>query len=338
MSALESWVDASLRISGRSGDEVIADCPWCGGVKLYVNVQKRKFICYRGCARGDVSKLVAFVDGLTIDAAKEKVKNYRDPNEDLTDQLASLEAVDEVDEIFFEQDLPDGFKPCFDGVLWRVPNYASEDPPKGRGLSDDDLQRHGIGYVGTSVFTKWRARLIIPVYFGTSRTFVGRLMGRPEKFSWENADGDEVLPQRYLYPKGADVSKIVYWGDRIEPGADLIVVEGVFDCIRLVGLGFDAIATFGKQMSTTQARLIAELKPKSVTVLYDDDALSDSARTAFELSSRVPKAYFAQVPDGDPDSYGFQYGAKGIRKALKSRKPAESKLDSLELELNALKT
>lgn len=332
------WLDGRMPVHGSSGDEILSDCPWCGRPKLYINRVKALFFCQRCRERGRGPKLVAKVEGVSFEEAKRKIKGQPGDASSLLGGLISSArpTPDQPDPV--HHPLPPEFVPCFNGVQWQVPNYVEDPMPEGRELSDDALIRHGIGFCLNG---RYRDRVVIPIIQGGQKTFLARLMGRPSDFAWRGSAGGIVEPPKYLAPRNSGLATMVYWLDRVPEGAHLVVVEGAFDAIRLIGLGIHAVATFGKHLSKTQRNLIRAKRPSRVTFLRDSDATGDawSEAIAFRRSGSAHEMIIdvATCPHGtDPDELGVR-GKGAVTEIIERAEDATDSTGSLLAALKALK-
>ncbi len=331
MSVASEWVEDRLEIHGHAGSEYLVDCPFCGRPKMYVNPD-RGFICFRCREKGRIEKLVIQVDGGSLEDARRRLTERAptDPDEIRRGLRELALGTREGAEEPIVQPLPDEFIPCFNGKRWRVPGYLDD-----RELDDDAIIRHGLGYCEEG---RYRDRVIVPIAFGPHRTFLGRLMGKPSWFRWtDKRTGKLVTPPKYMSPKGANLSHMLYGCSWVKPGADLVGVEGTFDVMRLTGLGFQTVGFFGKRITVRQAAAIRALKPRSLTVLFDDDAAAYAFLDALRLVGTIPEVKVGKLPEGhDPDSLGLELGARGVREVLRSARPAGNPLDALSAALEKL--
>lgn len=336
MNDAREWVSSRLTVCSTAGDEVVCLCPWCGKDKLWVNTKKQRFICYYGCRAGSLVSLVAEVEKVSFKdaAALIEVAGPRTTGElrDLFDNLREP-AVD-VERV--RQHLPPEFIPCFDGRTFNVPVYVDDDLPEGRGLDDATIIRHGLGWAKEG---RYRDRLIVPIHCEGNYTFLGRLMGRPRDFRWTTEEGATVEPPRYLHPKGANISTFLYWFDHLPEDVDVVLVEGVFDAIRLLSFGIYAVATFGKRVTRAQVALLRRRRPRSVTVFYDAGAVAEGHEDSSLLKSRLRIPVRRCTPPGlhDPDSLGFAEGASAVRACLAAAEDAGTRLDGLAEALKGLR-
>lgn len=336
--AFRDWATSRLQIVGESeGNELVAICPWpdCGADRLYINPTKVVYICFKCRRHGAGKYLIAEVESVPVAQANDRLRDKRVPAEDaLLREIARSDArIPDLEGPVYHP-LPDEFIPCYTAGGWRVPRYLDE-----RGITDAMIIRHGLGYAKRG---KFRNRVILPIFEGGHQTFLSRLMGHPEDFAWKDKEtGKWVEPPKYLTPKNAGLSRTLYGSTWVSPGADLSVVEGSFDVMRMIDLGFDTVGVLGKRLSDIQAGLISRLKPRSVTFLYDAGAYSEAALDAETLSHRVDTeacpVYVARLPPGaDPDKLGLEGGRDAIRGALDTREPAESGWAALEASLSEL--
>lgn len=328
------WVRMRLRVLGHSGNELNCICPFNGCDRFYVNVETNSWICFRcqKSGRGDSGAefLVSKVDGVSREKARQKVLADATPsNDDLADLLAAGGRGRGQDQtVVVDQPLPAEFIPCFDGRAWHVPLYA-----RARGLNRDILLRHGIGY---AVAGRYRDRLIFPVFCAGSRTWVGRLMGDPSKFRYKSKKtGLTIEPSKYHTPKDAFTKHMLYWYDHLPVNAIVIIVEGILDAIRLIDLGFYAVATFGKEIGEEQIDLLKAKRPRKIFVMYDGSAFQQSVEAALRLlrSVQAPIAACRLPEKDDPDTFGRNRGARAVREILSSSHEITDELDAMALML-----
>lgn len=310
-----AWIDDNLRVIRvrSSGNAVVDRCPFCGRAgKLEIKIGKGKrfglWNCWTCRTRGGAVALIAEVEGISFKAAARIVKGRRS---DLVDE--EPEELDEDLDARLVIPLPDEFVPCYDEAAdkFTIPVYLRD-----RGVSRPIMRRFGIGFCNDGPYAR---RVIVPVRCDGSETFVARHVsdGRPP----------------YLTPGITGAPRLLFGFDLVEPGTDLVLVEGVFDALRLIRFGFTAVATLGKVITEDQATLVRRLAPRSITLALDPDAIADAheATTRFALDAPVKVAEFPEGVDPGDSTLGQ------AREALDNSRPSAGRLDALNARLAGLR-
>lgn len=284
---LDSWLAEHVELKDGGGDERrIQTCPKCGDDrhKLYVNVEKKQFTCYKcDWGRGaSIIELMAEVSGrhetlIRIELATMVIPA---PVGDFATLLEAACAVETDEELQppVEQDVPGNLG--FGGISTKpVQLYAL-----GRGMTQDMLDQLSL-----------RSALRVPTKRGNEvagpwLVFPVRLAGK--NVAWQgrrvNYDGDI----KYLSSQGIhdwlwpleDMFFRVY-----RPGMPVVIVEGVFDALGLLRYGVAALCTFGKSISEKQVRILEEIRPVEVILMWDADAWKEITRAADKLMVAFPK-------------------------------------------------
>ena len=132
------------------------------------------------------------------------------------------------------------------------------------------------------------ARIVLPIYMNGQ--MVGWQTRPPYEADWKAAR----TPKYYICP-GTNKSLMLYGFDIAKSSPYCIITEGVTD---VWALGDNAVATFGKVLSFSQANLIYK-NWKAAVIAYDGDAHTEafSARIMLSKMPVVPM----ELPDGlDP--------------------------------------
>lgn len=173
---------------------------------------------------------------------------------------------------------------AFDLVaIWQAALWADEGTKArawlhGRGLSDDTIQRAGLGYNGADVHEDralwglpegkqvWLPRgIAIPWFVGADlwRVNIRRPKGDP----------------KYIGPAGCGVG--LYEADGLTPGADALMCEGELDALTVHQVAGDlvhAVAT-GSTQGARRARWVSRLALcRRVLLAFDADKAGDEAR------------------------------------------------------------
>ena len=153
----------------------------------------------------------------------------------------------------------------------------------------------------TGASGKWEGRLVIPIKEqGKLMCWVARSIdGREPK--------ELAGPNRSHFFYGYDdvVQGSSVYAEHAHP--DVVLVEGIFDQIRISSYGANCLALLGSSLSEIQAGKLLAMKPKNVILMFDGDEAGRKATevTYDKLSKRmnamnVKKVY---LPDGkDPDN------------------------------------
>jgi 5S rRNA maturation endonuclease (ribonuclease M5) len=295
------------------GTELVIACPLCFSEKskLYISAATAAWICFRCNSRGGLHSLLLEVCELP-------------PNEAYPMEMALLEGKQQRPALIVSRpapastiELPPGFMPDRGDGLAAC--YLQH-----RCLDGDWAPELGIGYCLVGYY---HHRVIVPVVTqGSLRTFVAR--------TWL-----EDEPKKVLMPPGSQAERALFGYDQLagEERAywkDLILVEGVFDALRLWQAGYrETVATLGAHVTELQRNLVKRLAPGSVVLLRDADDAGAGRESAIKdakaLSEAMLNVSIANLPDGtDPGSAS----PAEIRRALDEAKPVE-----LQLGIEALK-
>jgi DNA primase len=169
---------------------------------------------------------------------------------------------------------------------------------------------------GTEPRPRFRGRLIFPIYDLASRVvgFGGRLLGPGEPKYLNSPESPTFSKGRLLY--GLNWAKQAARRDE-----RMLVVEGYFDVVRLIGAGVESVvAPMGTALTEDQAKLIRRYTTR-VFLLYDSDkaGLKATFRSGDELLRQGASVQVVTLPDGeDPDSFVRAHGARELETQLAS--------------------
>ena len=151
-----------------------------------------------------------------------------------------------------------------------------------RGITREQGRQHEMYFVCKGYF---RRRVLVPVRFCKALVaFVARdVTGRAEK--------------KYLNPKGVSQALWFFNWDGCSRQRNIVVCEGVFDALAVERAGYPAMASFGKRLSLVQRKLLGRFE--EVTILYDQDALSDAYDSGQRLAE-LTKVRVGILKKGDP--------------------------------------
>jgi hypothetical protein len=251
--------------------------------KLYVNVEKKRWICFK-CGYGTkdqpgtgfLIRFMADVEGLHPAVIRNRLLNMVEPTpeDDLNDLIRNmftqvdggLTGTEEVE--VKEPDpikMPREFRhlEMSDRGLTSAPyrNYL-----KGRGLKEADGRMWDIRFCPTS-FNQWTGRIVFPIIDeqGAYRSAVGRalkLNSRTEKWvNWPDTELAHFLWPMHSHPRGP-----MYWGPKA------LLVEGIFDALAAIRMRpSDMIVrcSFGKKISDRQVDTLKQHGVKDLILAWD---------------------------------------------------------------------
>ena len=153
---------------------------------------------------------------------------------------------------------------------------------------------------------RFRNRLMFPILDVQGRViaFGGRVIG-PGEPKYLNS------PESPTFSKSATLYGLNWAKGAIRRDERVLVVEGYFDCIRLIESGIEStVAPLGTALTERQADLLRKYT-SAAFLLYDSDqaGLKATFRTGDVLLSRGMKVHVVTLPDGeDPDTYVRAHG------------------------------
>jgi DNA primase len=157
---------------------------------------------------------------------------------------------------------------------------------------------------------RFRGRLMFPIYDVVSHLvgFGGRAIGLIEPKYLNSSDSEIFSKGRLLY--GLNWAK-----HAIRRDERVMLVEGYFDVVRLVGAGVESVvAPLGTALTPDQAALITRYS-KNVFLLYDSDkaGLKATFRAGDELLRHSASVRVVTLPEGeDPDTFVDKHGREGL--------------------------
>ena len=179
-----------------------------------------------------------------------------------------------------------------------------------RGINDNIIKKHNIGYVGWTSEPNMSFRIIIPSYdeFGDLNYYIARdYSGKNSKRKYNNP---EVRKTSYIFDEC-----------RIKWCEDITLVEGVFDHIVVP----NSIPLLGKVLDEDNAVYSALINRAmaNVNVMLDGDAVKDAKKLYYKLedSSLKGRVRIIICDDGyDASTIYEKYGIDGIKRLMKSKR------------------
>ncbi len=282
------------------GEELRGDCPFCGDTRarLGVNSQTKLWHCFNCDEAGNLVGFLMRVLGLTYEAATEMILAGRNRRRGLTELQATADppAKRAATSITLPAEFEALKMPMLkrNGRFWR---YLIQ----GRSLSIQQVQDYGIGFARSGEFA-WR--VIVPVISdGQLMTFVARAISRERQ-------------PKYRSPVGADNSRALFNLWRVAGQEEVVLVEGVFDALRIPDM---AVATLGTHLSQAQRTLLIQAGVRRVIICWDEDdtGLPQAYEAARALRGRI-EVLQATLPEGtDPG----RLTVEALRGAIQEARP-----------------
>ena len=293
-----SWVDfkaikQTVRISQildhyglklkKSGKELRGKCPIHqgeGSDTLHVNIDKNVFHCFSCGAKGNILDFVCAMENCSLRDAGRKLQDWfsvmpgiraPEPMKPTNDTQLTTEKAGERG----EPNKPLDFR--LQGVNYQHPYLA------GRGIDPETAEYFGVGYF--SGRGSMSGRIVIPIEneHGELLAYAGR-----------SIDGSAP---KYKFPAGFKKSQVLYnLGRALEDDSAgaVVLVEGFFDCIRVVQAGHVCVALMGCSLSGEQEALLVRYFRQVVIILDGDEA---GRNAAGEIGGRLAHKTWVRVVD-----------------------------------------
>ncbi len=263
----------------RNGDSLSGPCPLHGGQsegQFKVSLSKNCWHCFGKCKTG--GNVLDFV------SQKEKI-GIREAAIFLKERLglSTVPASNKPTEVK-EETSPEGQKddeepvttanePKINKPLGFTLKHLDPDHPylTERGLSQETVMTFGLGYCKKGILTR---RIAIPIHNmdGELVAYMGRWPGIPPE-----------RKEKYKFPEGFRKTLEVFNVHRAKkeyPAEPLIVVQSVFDCMKIWQTGLRRIvAVMGNSISEEQSTLLVQAVSSQgrIVLMFNDDEPAQSA-------------------------------------------------------------
>lgn len=260
-------------------------CPYCDDKRerLYINVIKGLgycFNCGESVGPGKLKKMLELKDSKNYSANdfESLDAELQAPQvESVRQNIIHLEAVP-----FVTDPLPDEIRPIKKLAL----DYLEH-----RGFSEEVAVEYQ--FLLPRPHIRERGRLILPVFESNRMIYyqARALVGQAPKY---------LNPTRIQCPIGK--SNFVFGLDEaanfcLRENLPIILCEGIFSAISV---GRNAVAIFGKELSTVQAWKILRAGIRSAIILFDPGTKTESLEAARMLCSRM-EVRIGELKTGDPN-------------------------------------
>jgi DNA primase len=276
----------------KSGKELRGRCPihqGDGTDSFHANTEKNAFHCFSCQAKGNVLDLVAAIEKCSVRDAALKLKDWfpvsasgstpAPGGKPVADSQLAKEEVGERG----EPNKPLGFQ--LKGINFAHPYLAQ------RGIDPETAEYFGVGlFTGKGSMS---GRIVIPI-----ENEKGELVA----YAGRSVDGSEP---KYKLPAGFKKGQVLYNLERVleeDSTGAVVLVEGFFDCMKVVLAEHAGVALMGCSMSGDQEeQLVAHFR--QVVIMLDGDEAGRKA--AGEIAGRLAHKVWVRVvnlPDGkQPD-------------------------------------
>ena len=164
-----------------------------------------------------------------------------------------------------------------------------------RGIDPKLAEEFGIGfYRGKG---SMHDRIVFPIHdWWDDAQEPSRLVAYCGRIATDEASEDAP---KYLIPEGFAKHQTLYLLNRVAGSKHVYVVEGFFDAIRMLSLGFPTVAIMGTSISPEQAELLWRANIRHTTIMFDGDVAGRAASLAASqvLSWRGLFTRIVHLPD-----------------------------------------
>jgi DNA primase len=235
---------------------------------LGINLSSKAFSCHSCGEKGNVFKLIQEIEGVNFPEAVKILNEFSGGEYVRKEKHFQSKVV-------FPEGTTKNFAPTHIDFLIK------------RGYNPEEvIEKYDL--YATGPIGAYKHRIIIPIYMNQRLvSFVGRDVTEKQEIPYKNSSENTSIkdPKHCLY----NVDSVLQ--------NKAIIVEGILDAWRI---GDGAVATFGKQYTHEQIRLLKGLK--KVFVLYDADAGSLAEKLAYDVSCVVSDVVVLTLDEGDPDN------------------------------------
>lgn len=282
--------DLDAKMAYKSGDETIYYCPYClereikSGVKdpkpdrygkLYINMEKKKGICFRcGIIIQSKDASLNAVDTLIANLLQKEKEHETDPNLLPPIDLKNVPYASEVSE-------------AMEYLRGRNPAFSEKNV---KFLDLRWVETHKIVKRDNEYVRIKRTGILVPLkYKGQYRSYQIRYVTDDKK-------------QRFHTMSGI---KIIYTIGEIPKQSAITICEGVFSAIALLCLGFpNVVALLGKTPSKLQLSQLKELCPCHINLCLDSPDLNYALLKTLKKNIRTLETWKAwRFPEGDPEDF-----------------------------------
>lgn len=243
--------------------------------------------CFK-CGSGDVIKFIRGMEACGYNEAMKTLKQFSFEGDMFS--MGVLEK--ELEELSDDQNTPTEriARPTFIPSMWRddlsIARYLVENSSRrfDKRRVFDIIRRFEIGVADY----RGERRIIVPIC-GDDGAWLTFFAQNPKE------NGDK------LFPKGAPTGLVLFALDRFKRSDKIVLVESVWDCLKVVSWGIPCVASFSSSISPEQAELLLQHFQK-VYIAFDSDEGGDKGTERLvEFLYPSTTLYRVDLPDGyDP--------------------------------------
>jgi DNA primase len=289
----------------RIGKELCGPCPihqGDGTRSFHANTEKNAFHCFSCQAKGNVLDFVAAMEKCSVRDAALKLQGWfqisgtaEAPAASQKPPTGSQPAREEA----VERGAPNkplGFR--LKGIDHRHPYLAQ------RGIDPETAEYFGVGFFSGK--GSMSGKIVIPI-----ENEAGELVA----YAGRSIDGSEP---KYKLPAGFKKGQVLYNLARAleeDSTGAVVLVEGFFDCMKVVQAEHVCVALMGCSLSDEQeAQLVAHFR--QVIVMLDGDVAGRTA--ALEIAGRLVRKMWVRVVDVPQGKQPDQFSVREIGDLLQS--------------------
>lgn len=267
-----------------SGQEIATRCPFCGEHrhKLYIS-PSGKYICFKcGTHGGSLISLIMHTEHTTRDNAYRLLKEHGVSSSSIriVTQSDDFSLFTELSTLMYKKKetnslsaprFPKGLKLLEDNLnnpesypfLWYL---------KHRGLSLEDIVDNHIGYIVNGSVERDNKP---PLEINNSIVFITYNMdNQPIYWSTRSIEIHPYVKSLNGMSRANEYSKknVIWNMNHVTNDCGMVICEGVFNAITCTQRNYVGVATFGKNITNDQIKLIKSLNPKRYYLFLDNDA------------------------------------------------------------------
>lgn len=183
---------------------------------------------------------------------------------------------------------------------------------RGRGIGSDLIEKYDLRFCREGHYEN---RIIIPVWDDSKHLM-----------AFQARDYLGSRGPKYLFPVGSRMGMTFFNAEYLHQHKDVVIVEGVFPAMTL---GENYLASFGKKISQGQFDMLMRNDVRSITFLWDADAIKEAEAAAEKLSQWFHVSV-VKLPYGQPDSFPIENIYRRVSRA-NSFEPLRNVVEGVKL-------